>query len=180
MTRVLCLLAVGVATAAVAAPVPKSLRKKPDYFPTPLGGVWTYGTGEDPTRHSIHISDVQTAPGETTAVRRYQMGNSEGPLDVCRVSSGEVRQVRRSSHDTAIDRLFLRPSLKPGDTWKSEYQLAEILDVRETFTVGEPQRVTVPAGTFTAVPITFRNTEGRERGRADSRAWAGSRGRGLG
>lgn len=152
MIRALVLLVA--CTAAVAAPVPKALKKPPDYCPVPLGGVWIYGTGADPNRHSIRVSDVQTAAGEITVVRRYRMGESDGPLDVCRVSAGEVREVQRGKGDAPTGRLFLRPGMKPGDTWVSEYQLAEILDVRETFTVGEPQQVTVPAGTFTAVPIT--------------------------
>ncbi len=163
-------------SAAVAAPVPKALKKQPDYFPVPLGGVWTYGTGAEPNRHSIRVSDVQTAAGETTVVRRYRMGDSVGPLDVCRVSAGEVREVQRGKGDVPTGRLFLRPGMKPGDTWESEYQLAEIIDVRETFTVGEPQQVTVPAGTFTAVPITCKTVmrlNAKQDGEATRTEWYG-------
>lgn len=142
-------LAAAVATSAlIAAPVPKELkaRRADNFCPMTVGDKREYAHPAQP--------DVVTQTREITAVedkngaRHFTQKISANQVVVMKVEKDGVYVV--SSGTALYDPPYKAcgPDMKDGDTW----DCGGVNGMRRS--VGKPEKVTVPAGTFTAYPVT--------------------------
>jgi hypothetical protein len=149
MTRPAVLLAVLLsAAAAVAAPVPKALKKNaPEWMPLVAGSKWEYVSAEDNsiTTDTREITAADEKDGKTTASQRTINLTQEFRRD----ETG-VAVVKTSNRGETKPRYVVKHAMKEGDTWEND--LGGYTEVR---TVGKVERITLPAGQFDAVPVKF-------------------------
>lgn len=147
MTRP-ALAALVAASAALAAPVPKELKdRRPDNFcPMTVGDKREYA---HPARPEAVVQTREiTSVEEKNGVRHYTQTQSTGQVVVMKVEKAGVFIV--SSGGTAYDPPYKAcgPDMKAGDVW----DCGGANGMRRS--VGPPEKITVPAGTFTAYPVT--------------------------
>lgn len=153
MSRLLATLAVVAALAsAPAAPVPTHLMTDPPlYFPITVGTTWVYD--EDGAVVTRVVTAVEVT-GDTWAVAyavRHPDGTTtpDGKFAVSRTGLTRLEQgATRCDPPVAAVRLPYRV----GDEWEFAFALGG-LETRGKKVARKPERVTVPAGTFDAVPI---------------------------
>jgi hypothetical protein len=157
MTRPLLALAV-LASLAVAAPVPKAL-KKAGLYPTAVGTKWEYiYDGDEKQVMTDEVTQGKHRPDEFEVTRTIASGSKY--LSVYRLADGElaIRVKENRSVDPPV--LMAKVGMKAGDKWESEYKMfmgeASGVTIRgtEEVSVGKAEEITTPAGTFTATPVT--------------------------
>jgi hypothetical protein len=140
-----------VASAAFAAPKPKQASKGPVYQPTAVGTKWVYDDhGKDWTQE---IVDAVSRDGETVLSIRI---NDNFNVTVAVTATGVFD---RGAAGFAFDTCQLKLPVTAGQTW--EVSIAPqpgLLDFAGTMTVGRPEKVEVPAGTFEAIPVRLEQT----------------------
>jgi hypothetical protein len=155
MTRLVPFVALASLAPLLAAPVPKG-KAKPDYYPLGLGATWEYVRNQDADnvwheevtkaddRDGGRVATVRITPGtpNATAYDTSYRADKDGWYFV---TQGSV------SYDPPAK--FISADPKAGDTWELNYKLNGT-EYAATATVGEAEEVTVPAGTYTAVPVT--------------------------
>lgn len=141
---------------SLAAPVPKELANPRDYFPTAIGSKWEYattGVGEDTT----HVEEI-TAAVETKAGLRvtFKRGRPEGrELEtVYVVGEKDISLAKSGPYEYDPPLPCLRKGMKAGDNWEMDTTFGTGKPTTYQFKVGEAAEVKVPAGTFTAFPVT--------------------------
>ena len=165
MSRLTPLAAVVLLGSLSAAPVPKAAKKSADHYPLALGDKWEYVRNEDATQvWAEEVTGVEAKDGGTVATVRIAPNNGRNAYDTSYKvdkagwyfnTHGEV------SYDPPA--MFLKADMQAGDTWESNYQYGGTA-YETTVTVGEAEKVTVPAGEYTALPVTIRyNTPARGR-----------------
>jgi hypothetical protein len=149
MTRPAVLLAVLLsAAAAVAAPVPKALKKNPpEWMPLAAGSRWEYVSAEDNsvTTDTREITAADEKDGKTTASQRTINLTQEFRRDATGVAV-----VKTSNRGETKPRYVVKHAMKEGDTWEND--LGGYTEVR---TVGKVEKITLPAGQYDAVPVKF-------------------------
>jgi hypothetical protein len=141
----LCLLACGL---AVAAPVPRALKKKaPEWMPLHAGSRWEY-VSADNTSEATDTREI-TAAGDKDGVPHATQRTINLTQEFRRDETG-VAVVRTSNRGEAKPRYVVRHNMKEGDSWEND--MGGYTEVR---TVGRAERVKLPAGEFEAVPVKF-------------------------
>lgn len=149
MTRFVCLgLMAVVAGTLVAAPVPKELKKQVNYVPLEVGHRWEFSTVDQP--------DVVTETREVTAVEvkngvRHVSQKTTNLTQEFRVTDEGVAVVRVNNREYENPRFIVKAGMKAGDSW--EWDAGGYTEQR---TVGKVEKVTVPAGEYEAIPLTYK------------------------
>lgn len=148
---------------AVAAPVPKAAPAK-NYFPLQVGHKWEYvrSQGRDTWVEEVTAEEEKNGATFYTVTRWW--GERRGFDEIYRVDKEGVARVRRGSKEFDPPWLVVKKNVTAGDRWPFKTNIATKEPEGMELLVGQPEEVTVPAGTFTAVPITFRNTDRLDRG----------------
>jgi hypothetical protein len=148
MTRPAVLLALLVCGVAVAAPVPKALKKSgPEWMPLDAGAKWEYVSADDnstttDTREIVRASEkdgVVTAHQRTINLTQDFRKDADG-----------VAVVKTSNRGEAKPRYVIKHGMKDGDTWEND--MGGYTEVR---TVGKAEKIKLPAGEFEAVPVKY-------------------------
>jgi hypothetical protein len=154
MSRLLlCLPLPLLAAVAVAAPVPKGV-KKADPFPYTVGTKWEYIRNGDEKR--VYVEEV-TESEEKDGVRTIRVdittdtGGSQ--FEKYQLKDGELRLTESTSGSYGDGMLIRKAGMKAGDTWENRYSLNGTDYVVEC-TVGKEEELSTPAGKFSAFPIT--------------------------
>lgn len=149
MTRFVCLgLTAVVAGTLAAAPVPKALQKQANYVPLEVGYRWEFSTVDQP--------DVVTETREVTAVEvkngvRHVSQKTTNLTQEFRVTDEGVAVVRVNNREYTNPRFIVKAGMKAGDSWEWDAD-----GYTEQRTVGKVEKVTVPAGEFEAIPLTYK------------------------
>ncbi len=145
--RPLLLLAL-TAAVAPAAPIPKEFReKRPNYFPMAVGDKREYADPSDPT--TVTQTRTITAVEEKGGARYFTQEISTGQKTVLKVDKTGVFVV--SSGGLTYDPPYkaVGPDMKPGDKWECGDANGMIRSI------GRAEKVTTPAGNFTAFPVAI-------------------------
>ena len=134
---------------AVAAPVPKAIKKKlPDYYPLTAGSTWVYTMGQ--TEVTVKATEFEEKDGVRSAKLVTELGGKQVSDEVIRVDAGGVS--RTHINGTKIDPpvVLLKFGLADEEEWpvKSKVGAAE---VKGAFTLKGLEEVTVPGGKYEAV-----------------------------
>jgi hypothetical protein len=137
---------------AVAAPVPKELKKKQTYFPTAVGTKWVYEAEDGSDNQTREVTAATEKDGVRTLTILWKANGTTQTWELKEDATGLYRSKMGAN---AIDppHHLLKSKLTEGDEWEGEYtQSGGTVKYRRT--VGRPEKVTVPAGEYTAVPVT--------------------------
>ncbi len=140
-----------VATPAVAAPVPKAIKKKfPDYYPLTAGATWVYNMGA--TEVTVRVKSVEEKDGVKTGVLATEHNGKEVATETIRVDKDGVTRTHVNNTKVDPELLILKFGLADEEGWtvKSKVQQTE---VGGTFTLKGVEKVTVPAGELDAVVV---------------------------
>ena len=135
--------------AAVAAPVPKAVKKTGGtLMPLGLGHKWEYSSPEAPdaVNETREITAVEEKGGVVTATQK-----TTNLTQVFRADAAGTAVISTDAREYKNPRVILKPEMKEGDSW--EWDAGGYTEVR---TVGKAEKVTVPAGEYTAVPISVK------------------------
>lgn len=144
--------------------IPSFSQKKivpPDYFPLAVGYWWQYKNVEKGWDFTIKVTgtekigDILCYKLETTAANDKVMiiqyySKTEGKVL-------EIKQVYASSNNEAVfepSKEYLHNPLKTGDSWIWKGKGMMSIDIEESNAVGNFEKITVPAGTFSAVKVS--------------------------
>lgn len=148
MTRPAVLLALLACGTALAAPVPKGLKKSaPEWMPLDAGAKWEYVSADDnsTTTDTREIVRASQADGVLTAHQRTINLTQDFRKD-----ADGVAVIKTSNRGEAKPRYIIKHAMKDGDTWEND--MGGYSEVR---TVGKAEKVKLPAGEFEAVPVKF-------------------------
>ncbi len=149
MTRpAAALLALLSVVVAVAAPVPKALKKTdPDWMPLLAGCKWEFVSADDnaTTTDTREITAAGEKDGAQVATQRTINLTQEFRRD-----ADGVAVVKTSNRGEAKPRYIIKHKMKEGDTWEND--MGGYTEVR---TVGKAESIKLPAGQFEAVPVKF-------------------------
>ncbi len=138
-------------TAVVAAPVPKTLKKTGAFMPLDVGNKWEYVEAGSPDTvvDTREITAVEQKDGATFATQKLT-----GIVQVFRSDATGVAVVRSNDRDYAHPRYIVKNGMKAGDEW-----IWDADGYTERRAVGVTEKVTVPAGEFEAVKLTYRTEQ---------------------
>lgn len=158
MPRILLAL-LTLAALAVAAPVPKEVKKAPPY-PVAVGTKWEYIlSGDEKWVSEEEVVEASEKDGVVTFKVAQTVRGSTWHR-VYRLTGGELAV--STINDRWVDPpcLLAKAGMKEGDAWEAKYTtqggIASGVDIRseEAVSVGKAEEITTPAGKFTAVPVT--------------------------
>jgi hypothetical protein len=131
------------ASATLAAPVPRAVKDSRPYFPTTVGTKWVYETPGGALESAV-VSAVEK-DGDDLIVSREGVDGTRTVYSKMLVSAEGLRQEREFSGGKIG--WVLKATLKPGDSW----------DMPEggKRTVIGPEEVEVPAGKFDALRVEW-------------------------
>ena len=139
-------------------PSAEQLRTERNLYPLAPGSKWEYTLREqsEPATKIEVITEVvasETKDGRTTATL-VAFAPGEKARDE-KVVSDERGVYRDGVSGLNADREFpiIKYPVRSGDTWTERVRIKDV-DIEMTFVVGEAVDVRVPAGKFTAIPIT--------------------------
>ena len=143
--RTLLLLAVA-AQLAAAAPVPKDFQRPVNYHPLAVGDKREFvsPTNPDAVTQVREITAVEVKDG----VKHYTQVLTGGQTSVLKAEKGVVHMAEQNGQKMDPPYKVVAPDMKEGDTWACKDPTGM------TRTVGKAEKITVPAGTFTALPHT--------------------------
>jgi len=157
MRRLVPLVAFALTVPLTAAPVPKGVKAKADYYPLALGTKWEYVRYQNADNvWAEEVTESVTKDGVTTATVRITPGGANAvPHDTSYKADADGWYfLTQASTTYDPPARFVKTDPKPGDTWELKYTLGNAA-YEATATVGQPEKVTVPAGEYTALPITI-------------------------
>jgi hypothetical protein len=144
---------------ASAAPVPKPLKKKTDYFPTAVGTKWEYvKEGTSTLDHTREVTQSDDADGIRTAVFKWTSHSGNyGPITHYRVDSkGIYRLGFGKTEPFKVPFLLFKTESQPGDAWdagvSTQGDAPTHLGER-----GKDEEVETPAGKFSTAVVTVRH-----------------------
>ncbi len=158
MTRLIPLVALVLFTPLLAAPVPKGVKK--DLMPTAVGTRWEYvREGEEKPVSIEEVTESATEDGVTTftLVRKRSDDDRLAFVYQYRIQDGVLWETANEIQKFCPPIQVWDPGMKTGESWESGWSTREFR-FAWTSTVGKPAEVKTPAGTFTATPITQRET----------------------
>lgn len=142
------------AVAVTAAPVPKELAAR-TYYPAAVGSKWEYALdGETNVVLAVEVTKVTEKDG----VRTVRVEQTAGPKtrdypEEVVIDAKGVHLSVAADQPIVPPRLDQKPVPKAGDEWDGPHEWRGAKYTCTT-TVGTAEKVTVPAGTFTALPHT--------------------------
>ena len=142
--RGLLLLAV-VAPLAIAAPIPKDFQRPVNYHPMAVGDKREFvsPTNPDAVTQVREITAVEVKDGVT----HYTQVLTGGQTSVLKAEKGVVSMAEQNGQKMDRPYKVVAPDMKEGDTWECKDPTGM------TRTVGKPEKIATPAGTFTAYPL---------------------------
>ena len=138
-----------IAAIAIAAPVPKALKKRDkDWMPILAGSRWEYSSPDDPTtvNEIREILAVTEKGGDVIAEQR-----TSNLTQVFRQDSTGIAVIKSGGRDHVNPRYIIKNGMKEGDTWDWD-----ATGYVETRTVGKPEKIKIPAGEYEAQPVNFK------------------------
>ncbi|MEO2089662.1 MAG: hypothetical protein ABGY75_09225 [Gemmataceae bacterium] len=152
---------------ATAAPVPKELKKKSDFYPLAVGNRWEYEAGikgdRVKTRSVYEVSKVEAKDGIRVVTVTVTIAHpNQDPVQLTntlRESKDGVELVTRNGIERDPPERIVSVSMQPGETWTVKREETK-KEYTQQHTVGKPEEVTVPAGKFQAVPVVIRHDIG--------------------
>jgi hypothetical protein len=154
LARLLTLIvATSFAASLVGAPKPKEV-KAPVYMPTAVGTKWVY---DDNGREWVEeVIKAEAKDGATLLTVRHTTAGNEFDETVAVLPEGVFD---RGNAHASYDFCRLRLPVKPGKSWEvSVAPMKGVLSLSGTTTVGDAEKVVVPAGTFEAFPVRLEQT----------------------
>lgn len=156
LTLLLCLVLVSCQSKGPEpTPTPTSPVITSDYFPHHLGCWWEYGDSKDEKKRVKHqVVNVGDSFFEV------QVSNPNVSFMVFAESDQWIllQRDRIPDEDIVFEYTppvpYLKKPLKSGDTWSHDGKGVHELTRHDDVTVGEPTKITVPAGTFEVLPIS--------------------------
>ena len=148
---------------ALAAPVPKDFKKPAtDYYPLAVGVKREYARPDDPA--TVVQTRTITAVREEKGAKFFTLTFTGNVEQTCTLKATAEGVFMAEQDGEAYDPPYtvVRTDMKEGDKWEVSG------GVGGTRTVGKPEKIAVPAGTFTAFPISVTRAEGRV---ADAVVW---------
>lgn len=162
---------------APAAPIPRGAESPEFYFPTEVGTkiIMRSYRGESTSDSIYRVTAVEqkgtaklvtvswTAEGLTALFdgNPIRSTETEDPNSKYLVSANGVYVVasylllEKKWEEYKTPRCLLKLPAKPGDRWTNEEPASQY---KMTATVGKPEKVKVPAGTFDAIPVNIEAT----------------------
>lgn len=140
-----------VAAAAVAAPVPKTIKAKlKDYYPMADGATWEYSMGG--TDVTVRVKDVAEKDGARSAKLVTEHGGKAVASETIRVDKDGVFRTHINDTEIKPPVPLLKFGLTDDESWevKAAVQSSE---VKGTFTLKGTEKVTVPSGEHDAVLV---------------------------
>lgn len=157
-TVLACFVALALLVPSGAAPVPKAAKKPPSYFPLRLGDRWEYRDSREQGVVPHEVTRVTEHPDGTSTVE-VSSGSPHPAVTVTyRVTLEEVEETHLGTDKLDRPVRVVTTELTPGERWKTSLRVNQN-DYTFFWRVGEPTTVTVPAGTFRAVPVTCGRTD---------------------
>ncbi len=138
---------------AVAAPVPKSVKAPATYMSTTVGAKWVFEarSGKSVIESTEEVTAVVEKDGVSAVTVRRSVKHFHRS-DVVYVSGSGLLARRKVRAEPAA---VFDPGRKVGDTWLVEgFDEWLSCDTTSYFTMGAEEEITVPAGTFRAIPVT--------------------------
>jgi hypothetical protein len=152
MNRCATLAVLAVAVIALAAPRLKDTAKEPVYFPTVEGTTLVYEVGA--SEQTVVVTKVEKNDGDKIVhVHQVQPGGKMTPLMVMRVGKDGLTMLEEVGQKYDPPWHMLRMPLKADESWDAKTTRAGIGAIAVTRTARSLEELTVPAGTFTAVPV---------------------------
>jgi hypothetical protein len=132
-----------------AAPVPKTLKKREPLLPLAIGAKWEYVSV---TNHNqiVEIREITAVEEKDGVVIATQKNNNL--TQIFRATAEEVVVTASNGVTYKNPRVILKAGMKEGDSW--EWNNGGSIETR---TVGQAEKVSTPAGEFTATPMTYNN-----------------------
>jgi hypothetical protein len=145
------LLVVSVGTLA-AAPVPKELKKRKNYFPTAVGTKWEYVSEDGGDSQTREVTAAVEKDGVRAITIVWTTGGSSQTWELREDAAGLSRAKMGAE---AIDppQQLIKGGLTEGQEWEGEYRQGGST-TRFRRVVGKAETVSTPAGEYTAVPVT--------------------------
>lgn len=140
-----------VASVAVAAPVPKTIKAKlKDYYPMTDGATWDYQMGN--TDVTVRVKDVTEKDGARSAKLVTEHGGKAVASETIRVDKDGVFRTHINDTEIKPPVPLLKFGLTDDESWevKAAVQASE---VKGTFTLKGTEKVTVPGGEYEAVLV---------------------------
>ncbi len=145
-----------VASVAVAAPVPKAVKKKlPDYYPLTEGTTWEYDMGKTPV--TVRVKEFKEKDGVRTGKLVTEHDGKAVASESIRVDAEGVARTHINDAEIKPPVVILKFGLVDDDSWEVKAKVAES-EVKGTFTLKGTEKVTVPAGEFEAVLVVGEST----------------------
>lgn len=142
--------------AALAAPVPKA-KAAELYYPTVEGTKWVMQTksGNETSETTTTVSKVVEKDGKYTVTLTRELGGAALNTSFEVSAEGVFRRPTSGPAKGELTPLLKLPA-KEGDTWTTEMPgFGKDVTTTATFTVGKREVVEVPAGKYTATPVSF-------------------------
>lgn len=142
---------------ALAAPVPKELKKKKNYFPTAVGTKWEY-VGEDGSdRQTREVTEAVDKDGVRVITILWSTGGTKQTWELREDATGLYRS-KMGSMDIDPPQRLMNGKLAEGDEWEGEYAQGQVRE-RYKRVVGKAEKITTPAGEFEAIPVEQTNPD---------------------
>ncbi len=154
------LLAFVPAALATAAPVPKAVKKKGDYFPTAVGTKWEYvQEGTDTLDHTREVTESDEKGEVRTATFKWTShANAYTKGSRYRIDAGGVWRLGWDDHTFDEPNLMVMAGAKAGESWDAGITRKKPPEfVNE---LGAEEEITTPAGKFRAVSVTVTQATG--------------------
>jgi len=132
----------------------------PSYYPLHVGDTWTYSLGG--TRFEMKVVRHERFAGTTCARVEMQLDGRTMSHEHVAVRDGGVYRFGFEGAQADPPVLFLKLPARPGQEWKVNSKAGKET-ITGTWKIGGEEAVTVPAGTFQALPVTGKfNANGAE------------------
>lgn len=141
---------------ATAAPVPKAVKKVPDYYPSEVGTRWVYAQEDGTNEHTREVTASSTKDGVTDFTVTWKEDGSTQLWEMKKDATG-VHRIKQDGLEFNPPHQLVQPKMDAGVEWTSEYTFGGRSKYKYTRTVGKMEKLKTPAGEFDALPIVSRN-----------------------
>jgi hypothetical protein len=142
---------------ASAAPAPEIVRP-PIYYPTKVGAKWVC-TDEFGRDRSFSVTEVEDKEGAKIVTVSEEMMGGKVLFEVMAVSEKGLFKLQAGEFKNKPPLYELRLPIKVGNKWDWTIpSQPRVMEYKGTRTVQKEETVTVPAGTYSAIPVVFEGT----------------------
>jgi hypothetical protein len=150
---------------------PRLKDKEVDFFPTSVGSRWVYQCGDHEEAQVVTKVEVG-AHGTRVYVADVRAGGQETPAMVVVVSGKGLFMLEEMGQPYDPPWCILKLPAVPGEEWEATTRRPDIGPLSHAVTTGKAQRLTVPAGEFTVIPLTETTKLGPGRGASSEYSYA--------